>query len=433
MLTKVQIKKKVLSYCWEPWLERPFGAFMLSFFEVGAMARSMRRIGVYTAFPLFFFEHGHLMWSDDAARPFIEKLKQYCARGKSVGDVIKHCEKYRAFVRRALLQMAHQKISPRVKAKRALELIGRVITYGWFVHGMQKVLEQKLRQALDTTGISYDEKFIGDITFSEKRSGYQRMEDAIRKNESSEKIAKKYGWVRVRNAFIDPFTPDDIEKMKMDMRQTNRSAPFVRPFIPRAARTWAKELRDLSYLCILRTDFFYEMLWIARPIFQSLANHFGLEFYALRDYALTDLSAGEAIQQSKDVSAACYYGRLVFFDTPLFKLKKASSVKIVRGVVAYKGKASGTVKIVKTVDDLQKVQKADILIAQMIFPAFAPATRLSSAVVTDEGNSTCHAAIIARGMRKPCIINTKIASQVFKDGDRVEVDAIKGIIKKLSA
>jgi len=51
--------------------------------------------------------------------------------------------------------------------------------------------------------------------------------------------------------------------------------------------------------------------------------------------------------------------------------------------------------------------------------------------VTDEGGVTCHAAIIAREMNKPCIIGTKVATKVLKDGDMVEVDGDEGIIRKL--
>jgi len=55
----------------------------------------------------------------------------------------------------------------------------------------------------------------------------------------------------------------------------------------------------------------------------------------------------------------------------------------------------------------------------------------AAAFVTDEGGITCHAAIVAREMKKPCVIGTKIATKIFKDGDIVEVDADKGIVRKI--
>ena len=55
----------------------------------------------------------------------------------------------------------------------------------------------------------------------------------------------------------------------------------------------------------------------------------------------------------------------------------------------------------------------------------------AAAFVTDEGGIMCHAAIIAREMKKPCVIGTKFATQIFKDGDMVEVEANNGIVRKL--
>ena len=55
----------------------------------------------------------------------------------------------------------------------------------------------------------------------------------------------------------------------------------------------------------------------------------------------------------------------------------------------------------------------------------------AKAVITNEGGLTCHAAILSRELKIPCIIGTKNATKVLKDGDIVEVDAGKGIVKKI--
>ena len=54
---------------------------------------------------------------------------------------------------------------------------------------------------------------------------------------------------------------------------------------------------------------------------------------------------------------------------------------------------------------------------------------LASAIVTDEGGLTSHAAVISRELKIPCVIGTKHATDVFEDGDLIEVDANKGIVK----
>ncbi|OHA22965.1 MAG: hypothetical protein A3B98_02905 [Candidatus Taylorbacteria bacterium RIFCSPHIGHO2_02_FULL_43_55] len=103
----------------------------------------------------------------------------------------------------------------------------------------------------------------------------------------------------------------------------------------------------------------------------------------------------------------------------------------IKGQPAFKGQAKGRVKIINTVQELAKMHSGNVLVSHMTNPDIVPAMKMAVAIVTDLGGITCHAAIVARELRKPCIIGTKIATKVLKDGDLVEVDAEKGIIKKI--
>ena len=106
-------------------------------------------------------------------------------------------------------------------------------------------------------------------------------------------------------------------------------------------------------------------------------------------------------------------------------------VQILKGQVAYPGLVRGIVKIVKSPSDFAKVKTGDILVAMSTQPNYVPALEKAAAFVTEEGGVLCHASVIAREMKKPCVIGTKIATQIFKDGDRVEVDARQGIVRKI--
>ncbi|MFH1207182.1 MAG: PEP-utilizing enzyme [Patescibacteria group bacterium] len=107
------------------------------------------------------------------------------------------------------------------------------------------------------------------------------------------------------------------------------------------------------------------------------------------------------------------------------------NVSEIKGMPAYIGIVRGTVKILHSSKESFKVKLGDILVTSMTMPDYVPAMKVASAFVTDEGGISCHAAIVSRELKKPCIIGTKIATQVLKDGDLVEVDATKGIVKKL--
>jgi len=72
-----------------------------------------------------------------------------------------------------------------------------------------------------------------------------------------------------------------------------------------------------------------------------------------------------------------------------------------------------------------------VLVIPMTRPEHVPYMKLASAIVTDDGGITCHAAIVSRELGKPCVIGTKIATQIFKDGDMVEVNANHGIVRKI--
>lgn len=106
-----------------------------------------------------------------------------------------------------------------------------------------------------------------------------------------------------------------------------------------------------------------------------------------------------------------------------------SDVSFLQGVVASTGKVEGVVRVIKSDDDLKALKTGEILVAIMTRPEFGPALDRAAAFVTDEGGMLSHAAIVSREMNKPCIIGTKSATQVLKDGDLVEVDADNGVVR----
>jgi phosphohistidine swiveling domain-containing protein len=100
------------------------------------------------------------------------------------------------------------------------------------------------------------------------------------------------------------------------------------------------------------------------------------------------------------------------------------------GVVGSHGVTRGRVKVVRTMSaDVQFDFGDTVLVAGMTRPEYVPLMKQSVAIVTDEGGITCHAAIVSRELGIPCIIGTKIATQVLRDGDLVEVDAERGVVR----
>ncbi len=111
--------------------------------------------------------------------------------------------------------------------------------------------------------------------------------------------------------------------------------------------------------------------------------------------------------------------------------KEESIPSGVKGFAACKGIVKGKAIIVRSIEDLDKIEDGDILITHMTTTNFVPYLSKVSAIITDEGGITCHAAIVSREMNIPCIIGTRIGTKAFKSGDILEVDANKGVVKKL--
>ena len=105
--------------------------------------------------------------------------------------------------------------------------------------------------------------------------------------------------------------------------------------------------------------------------------------------------------------------------------------KEIIGKSAYKGKITGHARILKT-SQVDNFIDGEIIVTGMTTPDFVPLIKRAGAIITDEGGITCHAAIVAREMKKPCITGTKNATQALNDGDLIEVDADKGVVTILS-
>ncbi len=114
------------------------------------------------------------------------------------------------------------------------------------------------------------------------------------------------------------------------------------------------------------------------------------------------------------------------------RVLQTENLATIKGIGAYRGLVRGRVKIIISNEDLHKLNEGDILVTGTTRPDYIQAMVRAGGFVTNEGGLLSHAAIVARELKKPCIIGTKIATKVLKDGDMVEVDANRGIVTKIN-
>jgi phosphohistidine swiveling domain-containing protein len=122
-----------------------------------------------------------------------------------------------------------------------------------------------------------------------------------------------------------------------------------------------------------------------------------------------------------------------FWDKAIKFYDSNNTITKITGVIASRGIYQGIIKIIiDAKKEAKKFNQGDILVTSMTRPEFLPLMSRAGAFITDEGGISCHAAIVAREMNKPCIIATKNATRILKDGDLVRIDANKGIIEKIN-
>lgn len=103
---------------------------------------------------------------------------------------------------------------------------------------------------------------------------------------------------------------------------------------------------------------------------------------------------------------------------------------LVRGLGAGPGIGVGPVNVVLDVEAIAKVRQNDVLVTKMTNPDWVPAMRKASAIVTDDGGMTCHAAIVSREMGVPCIVGAKVATATLSkhQGETITVDGSHGMV-----
>ena len=103
-----------------------------------------------------------------------------------------------------------------------------------------------------------------------------------------------------------------------------------------------------------------------------------------------------------------------------------------KGEIAFsKGKVKGIARLVKNTSEMSKVNEGDILVSSRTYPDLLPAMKKSAAIVAELGGLLSHAAIVSRELKIPCIVGMKNVMSKIKDGDLLEVDSERGVVKIL--
>jgi len=358
-------------------------------------------------------------------------------------------------------------------------VIDGVLVYGERLFSdMQKKYpkyEHELRVLVEQYGETFLNRFkqaLLKLYIDNKDAGYETLEEIIEDKKISkqlDEIQRSFHWIKnnYKNVSALPvgfFAEQLLEIFQEAPNDPKKELDDLKTYSARHC----KECDSIRLKGIIQNEDYDKLLWLGkiawwvdrRKEYNLIANHYlGLHLSWLcknngLDYdkasfllpqeldevisgkkKIVDFPIGE--RQNGGIYFCDIYGQEAFFTGDhAQKIWKSISPEIskegmreMRGMIANKGKVSGKVRVVMDAHNPGQFDNGDILVTGMTRPDFLSLMKKAAAFVTDEGGITCHAAIVARELNKPCIIGTKIATQVFKDGDMVEVDADNGIVR----
>lgn len=294
------------------------------------------------------------------------------------------------------------------------------------------------------------------------------------------KVSRKFNYFMRRFSFIPvnfidkPWTKEEVlaqlEKLMRkncqkelwviennDCQRKNKSRRLLAEIDNQEISNLVKALQTGTYLNEYRKYVACYASLACRPIFREIANKYKLNHWE-ECWKLTPLEIEKVyfnnntkildVIKARNLAGICFsknkegYRLMTKREINIFMAvidkKKVRNKNFVsgsgeiKGTIANKGIVCGSARIISGKNEFYKFKDGDIIVTAMTSVDFVPLMKRASAYVTNEGGITSHAAIVSRELDKPCIVGTKNATDILKDGDLVEVDANNGIVKIIS-
>jgi pyruvate,water dikinase len=211
-------------------------------------------------------------------------------------------------------------------------------------------------------------------------------------------------------------TPDhwEVNKDTLEITRERLAEKRVRAYRDEQGRTRRAELsgEEATRPCLAE-----EQVRRLAELGRRIERHYGTAQDV--EWAIAD---GEVyIVQSRPVTA--------FGDEPAAPGQPASGQEVLaRGLGASPGMAVGRARILKSIADAVRLQEGEVLVTRKTEPDWVPLMKKASAIVTDEGGMTAHAAIVSRELGIPCVVGTQDGTRRIPEGEVVTVDARQGAV-----
>ena len=284
-----------------------------------------------------------------------------------------------------------------------------------------------------------------NILFSSPNELFNEIKKHPKLYEHLQSHLKKYAWVGTHHFWGEPL---NLRKYLDDLKNVvQHKEKIPRVNLSKKIKFMINVGNEFAFIRQYGAEIFNINVYKARPLLKEMAKYFNLNYDNLLYLTPNEImnfckkntkpKISSISRRKKGVCILLKNKKEIVVDNQdeikkiinIFALKNNSEK--LKGIVANSGMVKGRVKIFITPKNLTKMREGDILVTPMTTPDFIPLMKKASAIVTDIGGLLSHAAIVSRELKKPCIVGTKIAAKVLKDGDLVEVDAERGIVRIL--
>jgi phosphohistidine swiveling domain-containing protein len=320
-------------------------------------------------------------------------------------------------------------------------------------HNLNIVLEERIMKQLEAKG-KKDAAYFRKLLVPTKDTLSIQAEKKLAGLDEKEidSWLEEFNWIETFCWFGDPLSKDDVKKKMSSKKVEDQSREEFEKIkqelnLEGGLLTEIKALQDLLYVHTFELECLFASKYWCQNLLTEIASRIGLTFETYPYAVYPEIVAGlkgekidlDMVLKRKDNNYAIFRFKddITVLEgegfNQVMKVERKPEVVAVEltGRPAFPGKVLGKAKIVKSIEEFDKFESGDILVSPMTTPDFNHFLPKVKAIVTDEGGVTCHAAIISRELKIPCIVGTKKATQVFSDGDELKVDANRGIVKKL--
>ena len=345
-----------------------------------------------------------------------------------------------------------RKITTRTRESGEVQFLSFIVLEGWGREVEKRYADKK--EVLEWIGTPHRLTRLAKI----RRELIQMVANGHISEQDLSEYVNKYSWIASYEIIDSPLAVSDLKQeikqivdvnremalLELNQSNLNKYAKFIEGIKDKKWKKAVEIVHGFAFLKEMRDDYRREFYFCLRPFFIEVGKRLNMSLEQV-NYLLSEeiemalLAGGSAYkklvkERQNKYSLFVDNGKLKIFSYDISKefLEAGNkSDKEIKGDVASKGYVVGKVRIIYHRGEFSKFNKGEVLVTAMTHPEFMQIMKQAAAIVTDEGGITCHAAIISRELGIPCIIGTKIATQVLKDGDEVEVDAEKGLVRKL--